>query len=201
MVLAAGRPGRDVTASFGIISAVKHGWRSWEGGGGGARIDQVMRLDLAIYDGFSGGPLVDSSGAVLGMNNSALARGTPMALPAAAVDRVLNELLQRGHVRRPFIGVAVQPVMVPASVARRHGLSGDTTLLVLSIGDGSPADRGGLMVGDALIEANGKALAHPADLLDVLAGVAEGAALEFKVLRGGVLQSLSVTPTDRGAAE
>jgi len=86
LVLAVGRPGRNVSASFGIISAVGEGWRSWQG----ARIDRVFRLDLSVYDGFSGGPLVDASGAVLGLNNSALARGTPMALPAKAVDRESN---------------------------------------------------------------------------------------------------------------
>jgi len=86
LVLAVGRPGRNVSASFGIISAVGEGWRTWQG----ARIDRVLRLDLSVYDGFSGGPLVDASGAVLGLNNSALARGTPMALPAKAVDRGIS---------------------------------------------------------------------------------------------------------------
>src|ERR1700687_1395089 len=88
LVLAVGRPGRNVSASFGIISAVGEGWRSWPG----ARIGRVFRLDLSVYDGFSGGPLVDASGAVLGLNNSALARGTPMALPAKAVDRIVDRL-------------------------------------------------------------------------------------------------------------
>ena len=201
LALAVGRPGKDVTASFGIISAITKGWRSWEGGGGGARIDQVLRLDLAIYDGYSGGPLVDASGAVVAMNNSALARGAPMALPVASVESVLNELLERGHIRRPFIGVAVQPVMIPTSLARRHELAQETTLLVLSVADGSPADRAGVLVGDALLEANGHALRHPADLLDALSTTASGKALEFRILRGGAIQSVSITPSDRGARE
>jgi S1-C subfamily serine protease len=201
LALAVGRPGSDVTASFGIISAISRGWRSWEGGGGGARIEQVLRLDLAIYDGFSGGPLVDASGAVLGMNNSALARGMPMALPVASIESVLNELLERGHTRRPFIGVAVQPVMIPGSLARRHELTEETTLLVLSVADGSPADRAGILVGDALLEANGHPLRHPAELLDALSATAAGNALGFRILRGGAIQSVSITPSDRGARE
>jgi S1-C subfamily serine protease len=124
-----------------------------------------------------------------------------MALTAATVDRVLSELLERGHVRRPFIGVAVQPVMVPASLARRYDIEHDTTLLVLTVADNSPADRAGLLVGDVLIEANGQPLRHPADLLDALTGVADGSALQFKVVRGGTAQAVSVTPTDRGARE
>src|SRR6266566_2339312 len=194
LVLAVGRPGRNVSASFGIVSAVGEGWRSWQG----ARIDRVLRLDLAVYDGFSGGPLVDASGAVLGLNNSALARGTPLALPAAAVDRVLDELLERGHVRRPFIGVAVQPVALSASLAKQHGLKGDTGLLLVSIADASPAEKAGMLVGDLLLEANGSALSGPDDLLDALSSVSKDSAVALKFLRGGAVKTASITPADRG---
>jgi len=197
LVLAVGRPGRDVAASFGIISAIGEGWRTWQG----ARIDRVLRLDLAVYDGFSGGPLVDASGAVLGLNNSALARGTPMALPSTAVDRVVDELLERGHVRRPFIGVAVQPVALSASLVKQHELGHDTALLIVSVADGSPADNAGVFVGDVLLEANGKPLSRPTDLLDALSSVRSGDSLKLKYLRGGVVKSGSVTPSDRGARE
>ncbi|PYO05844.1 MAG: signal protein PDZ, partial [Gemmatimonadetes bacterium] len=178
----------------GIISAVGEGWRTWQG----ARIDRVLRLDLAVYDGFSGGPLVDASGAVLGLNNSALARGTPMALPAKAVDRVLDELLERGHVRRPFIGVAVQPVALSASLVKQHGLGNDSGLLIVSIADSSPAEKAGILLGDLLLDANGQALARPDDLLDALSNVSAGGAVSLKVLRGGTIKSVSVTPADRG---
>src|SRR5256714_2157609 len=134
LVLAVGRPGPHVSASFGIVSAVGEGWRSWQG----ARIDRVLRLDLSVYDGFSGGPLVDPSGAILGLNNSALARGTPLALPAAAVDRVLDELLERGHVRRPFIGVAGQPPSLFAPPPPQHRARRGSGLLNASPGARSP---------------------------------------------------------------
>jgi len=197
LVLAVGRPGRNVSASFGIISAVGEGWRSWQG----ARIDRVFRLDLSVYDGFSGGPLVDASGAVLGLNNSALARGTPMALPAKAVDRVLDELLERGHVRRPFIGVAVQPVALSASLVKQHQLEHDSGLLIVSIADASPADKAGVLLGDVLLEANGQSIGRPDDLLDALSSVENGGAVTLKLLRGGTIKTVSVTPADRGAGE
>ncbi|HEY3112332.1 MAG TPA: S1C family serine protease [Gemmatimonadaceae bacterium] len=197
LVLAVGRPGKNVSASFGIISAVGEGWRTWQG----ARIDRVLRLDLAVYDGFSGGPLVDGSGAVLGLNNSALARGTPMALPVKAVDRVLDELLERGHVRRPFIGVAVQPVALSASLVKQHGLGDDSGLLIVSIADSSPAEKAGILLGDLLLEANGQPLARPDDLLDALSSVSTGGTVSLKVLRAGTVKSISVTPADRGAQE
>jgi len=197
LVLAVGRPGRDVSASFGIVSAVGEGWRSWQG----ARIDRVFRLDLSVYDGFSGGPLVDASGAVLGLNNSALARGTPMALPAKAVDRVLDELLESGHVRRPFIGVAVQPVALSASLVKQHQLGHDSGLLIVSIADASPADKAGVLLGDVLLEANGQSIGRPDDLLDALSSVEDGGAVTLKLLRGGTIKTVSVTPADRGAGE
>ena len=197
LVLAVGRPGRHVSASFGIVSAVGEGWRTWQG----ARIDRVLRLDLAVYDGFSGGPLVDPSGAVLGLNNSALARGTPLSLPAAAVDRVLDELLERGHVRRPFIGIAVQPVALSVSVVKQHSLKGDTGLLIVSIADGSPAEKAGMLLGDVLLEANGNELSGPDDLLDALSDVSSDGAVTLKFLRGGTVKTASVTPADRGGRE
>ena len=196
LVLAIGRPGRNATASFGIISAIGEGWRTAQG----TRIDRVLRLDLAIYDGFSGGPLVDASGALLGINNSALARGLPTALPAAVVDRVVDELLDRGHVRRPFVGVAVQPVALGQAIVTRHELPRKTALVVMSVVDGAPADRAGLYVGDVLIDANGQPLSRPVDLLDALSAVGDGAPLKVKVLRGGTVTNATITPVDRGVA-
>jgi len=197
LVLAVGRPGRNVSASFGIVSAVGEGWRTWQG----ARVDRVLRLDVAIYDGFSGGPLVDASGAVLGVNNSALARGTPMALPASAVDRVLDELLERGHVRRAFIGVAVHPVALSAAVVKQHQLPHEAALVVMSVAENAPADKAGVSVGDVLVEANGQPLRRPTDLLDALSSVREGDSLALKLLRGGNLKSVSLAPADRGGRE
>jgi len=197
LVLAVGRPGRDVSASFGIVSAVGEGWRTWQG----ARIDKVLRLDVAVYDGFSGGPVVDASGAVAGINNSALARGTPLALPGSAVDRVLDELLEKGHVRRPFIGIAVQPVALSAAIVKQQGLSNDDGLLLVSIADNSPAEKAGMLLGDVLLEANGKTLTGPDELLDALAAAGTGGAVTLRFLRGGAVKTASITPGDRGGRE
>jgi S1-C subfamily serine protease len=196
LVLAVGRPGRNVTASFGIVSAVSEGWRTWQG----ARVDHVLRLDLAIYDGFSGGPLVAPSGGVLGINNSALARGTPMALPAEAVDRILDELLERGHVRRAYLGIAVHPVALGAALVKQHRVAHEAALLVMSVAEGGPAEDAGVLVGDVLLEADGQSLRRPSDLLDALSSMRDGAPLTLKFLRGGSMKSLSVMTRDREVA-
>jgi S1-C subfamily serine protease len=185
-----------VSASFGIISAVADNWR----GAAGGRIDRVLRLDLSIYDGFSGGPLVDSSGAVIGIDNSALARGTAVALPAETVDRVVDELLERGHIRRPFIGVAVQQVALNAATVDRHKLEHDGALVVVSVADGSPAERAGVLIGDVLLSASGQRLRRPTDLLDALSAVADGKAVELERLRGDAIGKSVVTPIDRAEA-
>src|SRR2546426_6434009 len=96
LVIALGRPGPSVTASWGVMSRVDGPWRTWQG----AEIDSLLRLDLAIYDGFSGGPLIDAAGRVVGVNTSGLAGGGPGGLSVAAVEGVGTELPERGASRR-----------------------------------------------------------------------------------------------------
>jgi S1-C subfamily serine protease len=114
---------------------------------------------------------------------------------------VLDELLEQGHVRRPFIGVAVQPVALSESVMKKHGLKGDAGLLIVSIADGSPAEKAEMMLGDVLLEANGNALEDPEDLLDALSSVPKNGATTVKFLRGGTIKSAAITPADRGERE
>ncbi|MFI5228664.1 MAG: S1C family serine protease [Gemmatimonadales bacterium] len=197
LVVAVGRPGPRVTAAFGIVSAVRDSWRTAHG----TRVERVLRLDLSVYDGYSGGALVDAAGRAIGIDNSALARGTPLALTGATIDRVLDELIERGHVRRQFIGVAVHPVALGKSLVERHGLNREQALLVVSVGDDTPAARAGLSLGDVLLDAGGNALSHPTDLLDALASVGDGDAVQITVLRGGRVETVAVTPLDRREEE
>lgn len=192
LVLAVGRPGRKTSASFGIVSAVVDDWRA----GQGSRIGRVLRLDLSIYDGFSGGPLVDASGAVIGIDNSALARGVPVAITASTVDRVVDELLEHGHMRRPFIGVAVQQVTLNAATVARHNLSHDSGLVIVSLVEGSPADSAGILMGDILLASGDRPLRRPIDLLDALNAVGADRALEMQLLRAGAVMRLSISPID-----
>ena len=194
LALAVGRPGPSATASFGIVSATPADWRTWDG----TRLDRVARLDLNIYDGFSGGALVDASGALMGMNSSALARGAAVALPTAVVDRVLDELLTRGHTRRPFIGVAVQPVVL--GTAQSEG-SEEIALLVTSVAANSPAHVAGLLVGDVLLRVSEKPLRRPTDLRDLLTEAGAGAVVTLDILRGGKATTVSITPAERGISE
>lgn len=197
LALAIGRPGTSVTASFGIVSAAIDQMRNAHG----ARMDRVLRLDLNIYDGFSGGALADATGAVVGMNNSAIARGTALALSTPTIDRVVDEILAHGHVRRPFIGVAVHPVQLPAALARLTEGARDAALLVTAIAENGPADRAGVLVGDVIVSVNGQPLNRMTDMLDALAATGSGTSVTLDLLRGGSKKSVSVTPEDRGGRE
>lgn len=195
LVLAIGRPGRATTASFGIVSATMDGWRSPQG----RRVDGVLRLDLSVYDGFSGGALVAASAGVIGLNNSALAGGSAAALPASVIDSIVDDLLSRGHVSRPYLGVAAHPVTLSSSTVDRLGLDRADGLVVLSVADDTPAARAGILVGDVLLDIKGISLARPGDLLDALLAMKSGEAVSIRLVRGGDLKTLNATPVDRNA--
>jgi len=147
---------------------------------------------------FSGGALVTPKDAVVGVNNSAFARDMAAALPVSVVDAVVDELLTRGHRRRPFIGVGVHPVALGAAAVRRYDLADEVALVVVSLSEGEPADTAGLQLGDLIVGVAGKPLARPSDLRDALATVADGASVDVTLLRGGAQQTVTVTPRDRG---
>jgi S1-C subfamily serine protease len=187
LVLALGRPGPAITASLGIISAVGGEWRTWQGG----RVERFVRLDLAVYDGFSGGPLVEAGGKVLGLNTSGLSRAMALALPASTVDRVTDQLLATGRVRRGYLGLAVQPVRLPEPL----GLG----LVVVKLETGGPAEGAGLLLGDILTALDGKELADPEDILAALGGERVGKPMEVRLLRGGEPKTIGVTVGERPA--
>jgi len=197
LVLAVGRPGADVTTSLGVISAVGAKWRTWSGG----EIDQLVRLDLAVYDGFSGGALVDADGRVLGVNCSALARGTPLTIPNATVERVMEALLTRGHVARAYLGVAMQPVRLTRAIAEQLALGENARgVLVVMVESDSPADRAGVLVGDIIVAASGQAIAEPQDVAELLGSEQVGSTLDLTVVRGGERRDVTVTVGERATS-
>jgi S1-C subfamily serine protease len=193
LVLAIGRPGSGITASLGAISALGGEWRTWQGG----RIDRFVRLDLEIYDGFSGGPLVSAVGGVLGINTSGLARGAPMTIPSATVNRIADELLATGRVRRGYAGVAVQSIRLPERIVRAHQLPAASGLMVADVEPGGPAEHAGVLIGDVLLTVDGAVLRDPMDLVALLSTPSERRPLEVRVLRGGSPVTLSLTPGER----
>jgi S1-C subfamily serine protease len=193
LVLAVGRPGPEVTATLGIVSAVGGEWRTWHGG----RIDRFIRLDLSIYDGFSGGALVEAGGRVLGLNTSGLARAMALALPQSTVQRVTDELLQRGRVARGYLGVAMQPVRLPRAMRQKLELNGAVGLVIVNLETGGPAERAGLLLGDLIIGIEGHDVSDPSDLLRYLGSDSVGRRVNLSIIRAGEIRTVGIEIGER----
>lgn len=191
VVLALGRPGRTVQATLGVVSALGDGWRT----GAGGQVDRYLQTDVVMYPGFSGGPLVDVSGRVAGLNSSALARGASVSLPAATVRRVVETLLAHGKMRRGYLGVSTQRIRLPASLA---GQTGQTTgLLINQVIEGGPAEQGGLFLGDTIIAIAGEPVRQHDDLMARLSSDRVGVTVPLRVLRGGQVLDVDVVIGER----
>jgi S1-C subfamily serine protease len=193
LVLAVGRPGPEVTASLGIISAIGGEWRTWQGG----RVDRFVRLDVSVYDGFSGGPLVETDGRVLGINTSGLARALAVTLPPTTIDRVVAELVKKGHVARGYLGLAVQPVRLHEPMRRGLGLAGTLGLVIINLEPDGPADRAGLLLGDIVTGLDGREVADASDILAALGSDSVGKQVSLSIVRAGEKRAVTVTIGER----
>lgn len=190
-VMAVGRrPQQGVVASHGIISALGGAWRTWRGG----RIDQSFRLDLVPFTGFSGGPLIDVQGKAIGINTSGPRRSV-LTIPAATVNRVVDQLLTKGRIARGFLGVALQAVKL-ANVPMSSS-SATRGLLVVMVEPGGPADNGGITVGDIVLGVGERPLVDTGGLQEALDPEQVGKTLKVRVLRGGQVKDLAVTVAER----
>jgi S1-C subfamily serine protease len=194
IVLALGRPGTDgIQASLGVISAIGGPVRSGRGG----LLERYLRTDAIPYPGFSGGPLVDSAGRVVGLNTSGLARGASLAIPVAQAWQVAATLAQHGHVRRGFLGVRSQPVAIPSASQKALGRQQASGLLLVGVEEASPAEMGGLFIGDVIVALSGQPVTDPDELVARLAGNVVGQALPVEILRGGQPLTCMVTVGER----
>lgn len=191
LVLALGRPGETVQATLGIISALGESWRTPVGG----LFDHYLQTDVVMYPGFSGGPLVNAAGALLGLNTSALAQGISLTVPTATIQRVAEMLLKHGKVRRGYLGVSTQPVRLPAGLAQQVGQ--ETGLLLVAVEPGSPAEQGGLLLGDTIVTLENSPVQQHDDLLALLGADRVGAKVSIRIVRGGQVQDLSVVVGER----
>lgn len=193
-VLAIGRPSPEgIQASLGIISSIGGPVRT----GRGVLLERYMATDAIPFPGFSGGPLVDASGRVLGLNTSGLARGTSLAIPASLAWQTAATLAQHGHIRRGYLGIRSQPVELPATSQKALGHDQSTGLLIVGVEDDSPAARAGLIIGDIIVGISGQPVADHDELLSRLSGDIVGAPTPIEVLRGGQRTVINVTVGER----
>ncbi|HEV7556862.1 MAG TPA: trypsin-like peptidase domain-containing protein, partial [Kofleriaceae bacterium] len=146
IALAIGRPGRTARASLRAIGVLGPDVRTPAGG----HLDRYIESDRQIPRGFAGGPLVDADGKVIGMNTRTLLRGSDLAIPVETLRRVVGELATHGGVRRGYLGVGAYPATLPATLAATVGR--DRGALVSSVEDDGPGAKGGVIVGDIIVE-------------------------------------------------
>ena len=193
IVLAVGRPStRGIEASLGTISAINGPVRMPRG-----QLEKFYRTDTTPYPGFSGGPLVDAEGRVVGLNTSGFGRGVLITIPAEIAWKVANELAKNGSIKRGYLGIRSQPVELTTasqSALKREQASG---LLIVGLEPHSPAEAGGVLVGDTLVGINGQPVADHDDLFIRLSGEVVGKSVPVEILRGGQPQNLTVSVEER----
>jgi S1-C subfamily serine protease len=191
LVLAVGRPGRAMQATLGVINALGDSWRTSAGG----NIDRYVQTDVVMHPGFSGGPLLNAAGEVVGMNTSGLLRGASLTVPVPTLRRVVAMLLAHGRVRRGFLGVSTQLVRLPAALA--ESLGQETGLLLTAVEPAGPAEQGGFLLGDTLVRLDDQPVRQHDDLLALMASDRIGVVVSARIIRGGQVQALQVCIGER----
>ncbi len=192
LVLAIGRsPDEGSMASVGIVSAVGGPIRIPQG----ATLERYIRTDAIPYPGFSGGPLIDTQGTVLGITTTGLVNSATLAIPVAIAWGIAETLAQQGFIKRGYLGISSQLVQLPE--AQRGGRAEDHGLLILQVDAESPAQKGGLLLGDILIALDNHPLKDAEDLRSLLSGDRVGKTIPITVNRGGRIQTLQVTVGQR----
>lgn len=192
LVLAVGRPQEEMQSTLGVVSALGGAWRT----GAGGQVDSYLQTDVTMYPGFSGGALLSITGAVIGLNSSALGRGVTISLPVPTLRRVATSLIEHGHMRRGYLGVGVQTVRLPAAAAQQLGQ--ETGALITSVEPGSAADAAGLVLGDTIVTFDGQPVRRVDDVQAALSGERVGASATVRIVRSGKVQELAVAVAERG---
>ncbi|HEY3108891.1 MAG TPA: trypsin-like peptidase domain-containing protein [Chloroflexota bacterium] len=193
LVVAVARPGENVSATLGVVSAVGGQVRTMRGG----QLDGFIRTDAVLYPGYSGGALIDTAGQAIGLSTSHFGQGAGFAIRIGTVQRVAEALRTGGRVRRGYLGVSSQPVALPAAIRQQLGLAQESGLLLVGVEPGGPAEQGGLLIGDLLIALAGDPIRDTDDLQRALGSDRVGQALAARVVRGGQAADLSLTVGER----
>jgi S1-C subfamily serine protease len=181
------------TATMGLVSVIGGPLAT----GRGRTIDRVIRTSAPMHSGFAGGALLDAQGRWIGVATAAEIRGLGVVIPSDIAWKVASHLAEHGTTGRGFLGVAGQAARLSDRQRDAHGKA--LGLLVVGVSHGSPADAGGILVGDVIVEFDGQTVESPLDLLDLLQGDRIGRPVPVKVLRGDSIAELPVTVGRRPA--
>jgi S1-C subfamily serine protease len=191
LVLGADASGRP-TARLAMVHEVGEAWHSMAGG----RIDALIRLGTRLGVD-EGGLVLSADGGLLGMSTSGPRRRT-IVIPTATLARVTDPLLADGRIARGWVGVGLQPVMIPDGFRQSAGR--ESGLMVVSLAASAPAEAAGMLPGDIVLDIDGTPLNRPRALSALMGPERIGQAVSLRVLRAGAVQTITVTIAARPAA-
>ena len=190
-VLALANPFASRTSvTSGIITGANRNVGGWWG----MTIENAVITDARVNPGYSGGPLVDASGQLIGMNVAYFSK-RGIAVPVNTITKVVKRLAEGKPFKRAYLGIVSNPVALPAEVSSDQRVGQETGVMVLSVEDGTPAKKSGLAFGDVILKFNGKSVSNSEDLTSFLGEEAIGKQAKLAVLRGGNVVELEITPT------
>ena len=190
-VLALANPFASRTSvTSGIITGANRSIGGWWG----MTIENAIITDARVNPGYSGGPLVDASGRLIGMNVAYVSK-RGIAVPVDTISKVVERLATGKPFKRAYLGIGSNPVALPDEVSSDQKVGQDSGVMVLSVEDGTPAKQSGLAFGDVILRFNGKSISSSEDLTGLLGEDAIGQKAKLSVLRGGSVVELEITPT------
>jgi S1-C subfamily serine protease len=180
------------TGRLAMVHALGEAWHSMAGG----RVDALIRLDARLGMD-EGGPVLSLAGGLIGMSTSGPRRRT-IVIPTSTLARVIDPLLADGRIARAWLGIGLQPVMIPDSFRQSTGR--DSGLMVVSLAGAGPAETAGVLPGDIVLDIDGSAVSRPRALSALLGPDRIGQIALLRVLRAGAVQAISVAIAARPAA-
>jgi S1-C subfamily serine protease len=195
VVLAVGNHEGAPIAGLGVVATVGGPWHSLRGG----TIDNLIRVDLVLSRAAEGGALIDAQGRVVGMAVLGPRRRV-LAIPTSTIDRVVDQLLAKGHVFRGYLGAGLQPLRRGRPSHYTQPAGSGRGVLVVSIDPDGPAARAGLLVGDIVMTWNAKPIDRVRDVMHLLGVDSVGATVDLQLIRGGAPTTLKVALGERPVA-
>jgi S1-C subfamily serine protease len=182
------------SARTSVTSGIITGANRSIGGWWGMTIENAVITDARVNPGYSGGPLVDASGRLIGMNVAYVSK-RGIAVPVNTISKVVQRLANGQPFKRAYLGIVSNPVALPEEVSSDQRVGQEAGVMVYSVEDGTPAKKSGLSFGDVILKFNGKGVSSSEDLTSLLGEEAIDQPAKLSVLRGGNVVELDITPT------
>jgi S1-C subfamily serine protease len=185
------------TATSGMVTSVNSTIRGWRGS---TQMENVIATDAQLNPGFSGGPLVDADGKIIGINTAYVwQRG--IAIPINKVKAVADRLMTGKVAQKGYLGIIANTVAIPEEIAQQAGLEQESGVMIFSVEPGSPARKAGLAMGDVLVKFNDKPVTEFYDLPRLLDEDVVDKEIKLTIIRRENLIEVTIVPTVHGGEE